>query len=209
MSRMVFAVLAVIISLSSKAVQAQSLEVCRTGSGLQKFETLAWCLSQLSFFADNATRELISLRERVDMLESKVRNLSETGLTSGAVVAFDLVDGCPEGWVMHAQSAGRTIIGQGIGRGNTRGEASLTERRYRELGGEETHMLSAAELPAHSHGQVGALTGRSLPWLGASGSHPLPTTDAAPNSEFDWSVGEGVSYNIMQPYIVLYYCKKV
>ena len=68
-------------------------------------------------------------------------------LPAGAVVAFDLKDGCPPGWNPVEDAAGRTIVGTGTG-------AGLSVRNYRDRGGEERHLLEVAEMPRHSHALI-------------------------------------------------------
>ncbi len=128
----------------------------------------------------------------------------------GAVIAFDLSGGCPVGWQEFYEVAGRTIIGVGQGSIDQIGDQDipLTERRWRDFGGAETHILTSSEMPLHNHDNIGALVGRDMTWYGPNESHPVPTNDAAPGSEFDWTDGGGRPHSIMQPYVALYFCKK-
>ena len=55
------------------------------------------------------------------------------GLEAGAVVAFDLANGCPEGWLPMSDLDGRVIVSAGANRAAKYG--------YRDIGGEEEHTL--------------------------------------------------------------------
>ncbi len=93
-------------------------------------------------------------------------------------------------------SRGRAIVGAGAG-------PSLTSRTVGQSGGEETHVLTPAEIPAHTHTFPGSVTdgggggGNSYPKLGAGGN--VATTS---------SIGSGNAHNNMQPYLVLQYIIK-
>ena len=100
---------------------------------------------------------------------------------------------------------GRVAVGAGTG-------AGLTSRTLGRKGGEESHILTTGEIPAHSH----SLTRRSNPDSGAfdtGGGHAqessAATTDRATDGTFSTtSVGSGQSHNNMQPFIVLRYIIK-
>ncbi|WP_274629950.1 hypothetical protein [Arvimicrobium flavum] len=62
------------------------------------------------------------------------------GVPKGAVAAFDLSDGCPDGWTAFEDGSGRFIIGAGHGTG-------LANRLLRAVGGSEQHKLTVEELP--------------------------------------------------------------
>ena len=106
----------------------------------------------------------------------------------GAVVAFDL-SVCPDGWDNFNPAAGRTIVG--VGRSE-----ELTERTLLERGGSETHTLTIAEIPPHTHsGNIG--TG------GASFEHHQ-FNDRPPLTGWNsttGSTGGGETHNIMQPFV--------
>lgn len=97
---------------------------------------------------------------------------------------------------------GRVAVGAGSG-------AGLTTRILGNKGGEESHTLTVAEMPAHSH----TLTRRSNPDSGAYDTNggnaqesSASTTDRATSGTFDTSsVGSGQAHNVMQPYVILRY----
>ena len=125
---------------------------------------------------------------------------------SGAVVAFDLPSGCPAGWSAFEAATSRLIIGAVMGRSSTVSTRdmhgnSLTAYQYRADGGEETHTLTIAEMPAHDHG--GGL-------VGTTDHAGLDNTarGVANNERPLMMQGEGKAHNIMSPYIALPYCRK-
>lgn len=97
---------------------------------------------------------------------------------------------------------GRIAVGAGAG-------AGLTSRTLGSKGGEESHILTTGEIPAHSH----SLTRRSNPDAGtfdSGGGHAsessAATTDRGTDGTFSTSsIGSGQAHNNMQPYVVLRY----
>jgi microcystin-dependent protein len=86
----------------------------------------------------------------------------------------------------------KMIVGQGQGTG-------LTNRTLAATGGEETHVLSIAELPSHQHGIAGFVLG------GAGGS----TTNVGSGSAATQPAGSGLAHNNMPPFLVMVYVIKV
>ena len=70
-----------------------------------------------------------------------------------------------------------------------------------ETGGDETHTLSIAELPAHTHTVAPAITGDG----GAIGSSGVRVTSGTTTSS---STGSGAAHNNIQPYITVYMWKR-
>ena len=56
---------------------------------------------------------------------------------SGAVIAFDLEEGCPDGWRLHDNSAGRAIVG--VSTQPPRGERRID---FRDREGSHEHVIS-------------------------------------------------------------------
>ena len=119
---------------------------------------------------------------------------------SGEVIAFNLST-CPTGWSEFTGARGRTIIGTGQG-------AGLTNRILGDIGGEEMHNLTIAEMPSHTHSFptspiYGVISNTASGNGGDSGYwadfRSLPNTNPTGGSQ---------PHNIMQPYISLLYCVK-
>lgn len=70
-----------------------------------------------------------------------------------------------------------------------------------ETGGEKTHTLTTAEMPAHTHTHEmgGASGGSTMPYSGNTAQGPTPATS---------STGGGGAHNNLQPYIVVYMWKR-
>lgn len=93
---------------------------------------------------------------------------------------------------------GRTPIGAGTGSG-------LTARTLGQSGGEETHILTTAELAVHNHSHVHTVTTSS----GAGGSTVLTTTTGTGTATANLvqtdasNAGGGNAHNTMPPYGVV------
>jgi microcystin-dependent protein len=79
-------------------------------------------------------------------------------------------------------------------------------------GGEETHTLTTAEMPAHTHSwsmKYGASTGTALPWGSSDWQGTWATSDSTqyPPLVID-SAGGDTAHNNMPPYFVIYYIMK-
>jgi hypothetical protein len=101
-----------------------------------------------------------------------------------------------------AFGAGRVLVGL---------DAGQTEfDTVEETGGEKTHVLSEAELPAHNHNQteVGSgFTGYSYSGTGGDSNWPFGGGTTAKQVELQ-AVGSGAAHNNLQPYIVVYMWKR-
>lgn len=126
------------------------------------------------------------------------------GIPRGAVVAFDLRDGCPTGWgwIEFEDVRGRFIVGAGEGK-------NLTHRPFGESLGKENYILLPENLPPHRH-EVYVHAGEMI----ADG-----TVAGAGGGDTNWKIRNGLTgsgvgvasspYNVMPPYIALRYCKKI
>ena len=84
---------------------------------------------------------------------------------------------------------GRTTIGDGAGSG-------LTSRTLAGSGGEETHLMTTAEMVAHTHtAPLGNGDG--------AGSFAQQVTAASGNNQTTSSVGSSTPFNVMQPFKVV------
>ena len=89
---------------------------------------------------------------------------------------------------------GRAPIGAGQGSG-------LTNRGLAATGGAETHTLSIAEMPAHTHNYTRGVDNNA-------GSNFATPASAATAAETTTSTGGGGAHNNMQPFLVLNYIIK-
>lgn len=96
---------------------------------------------------------------------------------------------------------GRTAIGAGIGEG-------LTERRLSERIGEESHILTVEEMPAHTHQErPGIGTNWYRVFDRSGGSWPSEALGNAPES-MTGAAGGGCAHGNMQPSLVVSYIIK-
>ncbi|MEW8350160.1 MAG: hypothetical protein AB2689_28100 [Candidatus Thiodiazotropha taylori] len=152
----------------------------------------------------STSRELSDVIKVVNSeLENRIETIAEF-FPSGALMAFDRQE-CPEGWEKFEQASGRVIVASGRGRG-------LNNRSLGEMGGEEVHTLTAAEMPAHSHKYTDHYVAhnpkdryeglRGAEWYGSGNpgfGRLHPSTSA---------VGGNKAHNNMQPYYVATLCRK-
>lgn len=127
-----------------------------------------------------------------------------TGLVPrGAVMAFNL-DACPTGWVRFAPANGRGIIGIG-----NSGEPGAIAHTLGQVGGEEKHVQTVAELANHTH----SFNDNTL-----GGSNSKDADAGRTDTNWDGynktvanntsNIGGNAAFNVMDPYIALLYCRK-
>lgn len=124
---------------------------------------------------------------------SGLTNLSGT-IPSHAVMAFNQAT-CPIGWHELTALRGRTVVGAGTGSG-------LTARAMNATGGEESHRLTLAEAPSHTHTVNVMGGGSSYGWYGTE-----YINGAMVNVVSTPAGGDGY-HNNMQPFYALLYCEK-
>lgn len=104
-----------------------------------------------------------------------------------------LCDGTTVGGLTTPNLLGRVIVGAGNGSG-------LTARAQGDTGGEETHVLSVAELPAHTHGAI-----NTVPDLGSTGSGAnTPIGYSSSPSSTSGSTGGNLAHQNMPPFNCIY-----
>ena len=124
----------------------------------------------------------------------------------GVVAAFDIEAGCPIGWAPFKDAFGRFLLGAGGQKGGP------IARSFREIGGEESHLLTVDEMPKHQHiveyhnkpvTMDTTKTDKEL-WLFES-----KTGDGHAGSAFIAQPRDGqeLAHNNMPPYIALHFCK--
>jgi microcystin-dependent protein len=92
------------------------------------------------------------------------------------------------------------------------GAPGITARAFATLGGEETHVLSVAEMASHAHAfdhfhsYIGVNAGSS--WGGGSGWGPVAANSGSPSAGMQ-AAGGNVAHNTMQPFSVVYYIVKI
>jgi hypothetical protein len=139
-------------------------------------------------------------------------------IPSGAVVAFDRPDGCPEGWRADiSAAAGRMIVGVD---GKDFRLPYIEGKPEYVVGGERTHTLTTEEMPPHRHtitsvpdkdihdGFGGSSEERGLNPIYDPSILPRPDWSQTQHSEFMSEEGDGLPHNNMPPFIALYLCKK-
>ena len=149
-------------------------------------------------------------------LRKLIALLQRDAVPPNAVVAFD--GPCPfPDWEPFEPATARIIVGAGLPtdpkhkfwyRKLPSGGAdavALTPRELHESGGEENHLLSIAEMPAHAHNTFGAdgnLGDRNFPSRDALGQNSNLNAGKTDNA------GGSNPHNTMPPYYALNFCKK-
>lgn len=198
--------------------QLQAL--CPTHAGSDEFTTKK-CFDDYRSHEHQSTEhvhdEFVSVSTASSHIHEDVGEHTHTSseLSSGAVIAFDLNSGCPDGWTdlgndpaTRARFAGRTLIAMGpaVGRSNNQ---STSERKFNAQNGTENVSLTEPQMPKHRH---------RLPTDGVStGTDTQSLTNTAGTDEgihrtqrvqFSGFNGSAQAHNNMPPYIALYFCKK-
>lgn len=125
----------------------------------------------------------------------------EVGLVpEGTVAAFDLKNGCPNGWKEYGPAYGRFILGANPDQRN-----DLAKREHGDIGGEEEVVLKEPQMPKHHHvvrngGEQTAIKNVTL-----GGTYGVRTKNDEENTK---TAGEGLPHENMPPFIVLQYCIK-
>lgn len=120
------------------------------------------------------------------------------GVPRGAVISFDLSDGCPEGWSAFDDAAGRFVVGSGQGSG-------LKNQPLRAIGGTEEHKLVSDELPPQTV-TIPNLANKSAGDRYNAGGSNYPVVTVGPG---ELKIGgSGSAISILPPFIALHYCKK-
>lgn len=165
------------------------------------------------------TAALDAYKSEVAALRADVAALKLTLL--GAVVAFDRqkAQPCPDGWRPFEPAGGRVIVGAGFNKNASKSGTPLFQRpshlddEAAAIGGEERWTLTEAQMPPHQHGVY--------PHAGytASGNGDLPPSGAIEGAgggdakTHVWPnitsvTGGGKPFDIMPPFVALYYCIK-
>ena len=158
---------------------------------------------------------LANTNSSIDELQANVRRelealgtskieavLNDAVLPRDTVIAFAGQE-CPTGWVTYEEAQGRFISGV-----NTDRRHGLTNHRFGEISGEEKHILTAEEMPSHTHGPEHEY------WFHA-GVRKVKFDQAQAGFKHGLvkaSIGEAGGsqpHNNMPPYIALNFCKKV
>ena len=146
---------------------------------------------------------------------------------SGAVVAFDLPNGCPKGWSDFKDGQSRMVVGATFPKEsppNDEDGQRLSKYEFRQTGGKEQHMLRIEEMPTHDHsvndpghrhrvaGGFSAKDSDNEPGGGeltngglAQGDH---RSSPARSGLSIASRGGGEPHPNMPPHVALYFCKK-
>jgi microcystin-dependent protein len=96
---------------------------------------------------------------------------------------------------------GRVAIGAGVS------AASGTNRTIGATGGEDSHVLTTAELPAHTHA-IPTLFRTGLVMGNGAGAELGDTSAGSAGSLSSSSTGSGAAHNVLQPYLALNYIIK-
>jgi len=144
-------------------------------------------------------------------------------LPQGAVIAFTTP--CPPGWTNYSAANARFIIGAGktsestfptwqqeLPTGGVQ-NLPLTEQAVNHSGGEESHILTVEQIPAHSHRVYRHAAGTEFNKGEANGFVPgAGSGDAGTFTKDTNTTGEtggGKAHPLMPPYLALNYCKQL
>ncbi|MDJ0637284.1 MAG: hypothetical protein QNJ20_00505 [Paracoccaceae bacterium] len=152
--------------------------------------------------------------------ETYLKTIPPSSVPTGAIMAFDLSDGCPDGWAPFAESQGRTIVGASFGMDdNLFRDDVLTQRKYRDHGGAEAVELKEAQMPSHRHG-LPVVSGDVSSYMDAGLGNNVVYFDYSARDDVSWRIdmqraSEGVGptgssqpHENMPPFLALYFCKK-
>jgi hypothetical protein len=152
--------------------------------------------------------EISELRKMVEVLART------PSVPINAVLAFD--GPCPAGWMRFEPATARFVIGAGPP-GEPRNRAwlrqlpnggveqvALTAKDLGEIGGEENHILSLAQLAAHSHNTFRATGNGDGLFPKAEVMGPKSQAIGGATQE----AGGNLPHNTMPPFLALNFCKQ-
>jgi hypothetical protein len=137
----------------------------------------------------------------------RAQEMVNTAVPKGAVLAFNLPV-CPTEWKELTTANGRVIVGAGEGNRDVN-DKPLSARAVGDVGGEERHQLTIAEMPSHNH-----QNGNYKFLLFYNGDDTLKEGDPSggqPNLAHQGEIqpsGGDQPHNNMQPFLVLRYCER-
>ena len=149
----------------------------------------------------------VKISGKLDVIKNlNVKSNNFNILPKGMIMAWAYTN-IPAGWAKCDGTNGtpdlksRFILGEGRGGG-------LTNRPRGQRSGSETHTLTAAQLPAHSHQYISHYGGRAKVNDNADGNEPAddPHYDKTHNTT---NTGSNQPHNNMPPYHVLIYIMKL
>jgi hypothetical protein len=135
--------------------------------------------------------DIAALRARVDQVEANA-------IPKGTVGWFNL-PACPPGWTDFGLARGRTVFGAGNSINKDARGVAISNWGVGQTGGEESHVLTVDEMPAHSHsaqGYTGSDADRNGRRDGLFGATNGSTGSA----------GGGKPHSIMPPFVALTPC---
>lgn len=154
------------------------------------------------FFLTSFENILARDRARISFIDTGDTYVSPS-VTLHANPFWLLCDGTAVGGFTPPDLQGRTIVGAGAGSG-------LTTRLYGATGGEENHLLTESELPAHTHDVVvDGLSGSPDAAVyaytsGGGGKNTGTISNSGGNKIIAESTAAASSHNTMQPFLVGY-----
>jgi hypothetical protein len=174
---------------------------------------VAYGSSSPPHFEANMVLTAAALNSSFGNLDDRISTLESNGTPAGAVLAFNL-SACPPGWTAFADAAGRAIVGT-----NAVATSGISLRKLGDLVGEETHVMSVSELPAHTHDiylyepgstadNQGVWNKKSWDVVGGQADRPARLGGGFQNFMADQPTGENAPFNNMQPSLALLYCVK-
>ncbi|MEW7009929.1 hypothetical protein [Lentilitoribacter sp. EG35] len=141
----------------------------------------------------------------------------------GAVVAFNIRAGCPDGWNPYERASGRTIVGALYSGTEDRPYLEheildASNYHFDERRGEERIALGPENMANHSHefrGNAITMSGKGTVHGYNQNARPALGSTADVNTDLPISgtvmseVNGGEKFSTMPPYVALYYCEKV
>ena len=173
------------------------------GAFIVGFGALAFLEGAIDKRITAATKEdgLISkvYDSRLTEIESKLDDVASTsGIPEKLVAAFSRSEEspCPTGWSLYDDAKSRFILGAGHG-------SNLSSRNFNSHGGKEEVTLKPKNMPNHSHSFESAVSRTT-----ANDGRGAGALVKDPGARQTSKVGGDAAFEIMPPYIALYYCIK-
>ncbi|MEP3277395.1 MAG: hypothetical protein ABJN26_22570 [Stappiaceae bacterium] len=155
---------------------------------------------------NSAERSIAVLQGEVIELNRNIENTERKIPPANSILLVDSTRGCPDGWHDVAESEptifeGKTVIAAGDGH-------NRIPHKFRNVGGQETVIISTDQMPKHVHRMVWGQPSGNLPAPASGNNFTSHEFKGYETKQTTLPTGGDMAHDNMPPYVALYFCKK-